>query len=180
MTRKIQFFVSVALLLGLAALGGWSTAKTTKASVIGQGEEITRDDRLDPNFDAKQHLKGKVTLTSKFYGQRFTQSATTVGTLPTGEKIAARAARGEITCTRESCDLDFFLVGKDGTESKATLHKDGKPVARKYTQTTTITTCINGQLCFYFKHVEHHAGKADTTTYHRDCYDFDCSTLTSP
>ena len=178
MTRKIEFFVSVALLLGLAALGGWSTAKTTKANVIGQGEVITRDDRLDPNFDARQHLKGKVTL--KIFGIEFNQTAKIVATLPTGEKIAAKAAQGEITCTRESCDLEFFLIGKDGTESKATLHQDGKAV-RSHTATTTITTCKDGQLCFYHKFVEPHAGPSggDRVTYSRECFPFDCSTLTT-
>ena len=39
MTRKIQFLLAVTLVLGLAALSGWSTEKTTKASVLGQEQE---------------------------------------------------------------------------------------------------------------------------------------------
>ena len=178
MTRKIQFLLAVALVLGLAALSGWSMAKTTKASLLGQGEEITRDDRLDPNFDARKHVKGKVTV--KIFGQEFNQSAKIVATLPTGEKIAAKSRRGATTCTKASCDIEFFLVDKDGTESKATLHQDGKPVVYATTAVTTITTCKDGQLCFYHKIVTTHSDGTKHTSTSRDCFDFDCSELAKP
>jgi len=174
-------FAGVAL-LAISMISNLGKSNVTAATsgpenkvFVQEDRDVTRDDRLDPGFDARKHIRGK--LRANIFEKRFTQSPTLIGTLPGGLKLFARAHQGDTTCTATSCDLDYFVRQLDGTEVEATLHGDDGRVARSShkgtTTVTSIVTCHGKTLCFYIKETITSADGKTRTNFYRDCFEMD-------
>jgi hypothetical protein len=168
--------VATAIILNFNKSSVTAAVESSMAPGFGQQDrEVTRDDRLDPGFDARKHIRGK--LRANIFEKRFTESPTLIGTLPGGLKLFARAHQGDTTCTATSCDLDYFVRQLDGTEVEATLHGDDGRVARSSHKSTTtvssIVTCHGKTLCFYIKETITSGDGKSRTVFYRDCFEMD-------